>query len=93
MADMRDPNDFREPYRTLPEARGGGTWGWIVGAVVVVLIIGFIFGWGRNTEVASNNTTPPAATSPASPSGPAMAPRQGGTAMAPRPSTTGQGGQ
>ena len=93
MADMRDP-DSREPYRTLPEARdGGGTWGWIVGAVVVVLIIGFIFGWGRNTQVASNTgATPPAATAPA-PSPPAGSPP--GTAMAPRPapSTTGQGGQ
>ncbi len=93
MADMRDPN-YDPDYRTLPEARRGGeTWGWIVGAVVVVLIIGFIFGWGRNTQVASNNTAPPpAATAPAAPNGPAMAPRP---SPSPRtsPSTTGQGSQ
>ncbi len=95
MADMRDPYrdpysdpQLRDEYRRLPEARSSGAaWGWIAGAVIVVLILGFIFGWGRSTQVASNAPNPPAVTSPAMPGGPASPPPPARTP----PSTTGQG--
>src|SRR5215207_3882220 len=85
MADFRNPNDPLDPldtrsagYRDLDDARDGTRWGWIAGAVAVLLLLGiFIFGFGRsdrtastdaNPQVTTNQTTPapspPAATAP-----------------------------
>ena len=64
-------------------------WGWIAGAVVLALVLVFIFARGQSTDTtASNVPVPPATTGAAPPAGtapPAATPR-------PTPSTTGQGG-
>jgi hypothetical protein len=93
MSDYRDP-DFRDPRNRdlrdppLPsdlqaERESNAMWGWIVGGVFLLLVIGFAIGIGRNdTQVASTNppattTTPkanPPAGSPANPSATTPAP-------------------
>ena len=71
-------------------------WGWVAGAVVLALVLIFVFTRGQvNDTTASNMPKPPAATTgmaplqspatPAAPTKPAPAP------AAPAPSTTGQG--
>jgi hypothetical protein len=87
MLDDRDPRnrDLRDP--PLPsdlqaERDSNAMWGWIVGGVFLLLVIGFAVGIGRNdTQVATNTGAPPAAstnapaaTPPANP--PASPPRQ-----------------
>jgi hypothetical protein len=76
MSDFRNANDplrRDEPYDL--NARSGA-WGWIAGAVVVVILLALAFGIGRGpnqagTNVASNNSpmthTAPAPSSPAAP--------------------------
>jgi len=100
---MADP--FKDPRYDTPPLRedeirnqrlegmndSNALWGWIAGAVVLALVLVFVFARGQNTDVATNTTipAPPAATNgmapPQSPAPPAaMAPR-------PAPTTTGQG--
>ena len=65
-------------------------WGWIAGAVVLALVLVFVFARGQSTDTtASNVPAPPATTGMAPPANtpttpPASTPR-------PSPSTTGQG--
>ncbi len=85
---LRDPDrGMREPDPMLPPSasRGGGSWGWIVGVALVVAVLAFVMGWGRNTQTASDTGTPPPARMSQSAPPPA--------APATQPSTTGQGSQ
>lgn len=69
MSDYRDPNDpmyGNTGYE--PADRTGTSWGWIAGAVFLVIVLGLAFGVGHEpSRVASNNTTPPQTTAPATP--------------------------
>jgi hypothetical protein len=77
MTDFRDPN-YREPNRFEMDRRAdmgssGSMWGWIAGAVFLVLVLAVIFGLGGNdSRTAGTNTgSPPAATTGSgAPSGP-----------------------
>jgi hypothetical protein len=66
-------------------------WGWIAGAVVLGLVLIFVFARVQGTDTASNAvpTSPPAATTGMAPKNP----EPGATTQAPKPapSTTGQG--
>ena len=66
-------------------------WGWIAGAVVLALVLIFVFARVQSTDTASNTgaASPPAATTGMAPKVPAP----GATTQAPKPapSTTGQG--
>jgi hypothetical protein len=76
MSDYRNPdNDFRDPedpYRRDvkldPDARAANAaWGWIAAAVFLVVVLAVAFGVGHqpgqpNTNTASNEVNPPAAT-------------------------------
>jgi hypothetical protein len=71
MSDYRDPND--PMYRNTgyePAERGTGTtWGWIAGAMFLVIVLALAFGVGHEpSRVASNNAAPPQTTAPAAPS-------------------------
>ena len=72
-----DPLRRDPPYD--PDARAmNATWGWIAAAVFIVVVLAVEFGIGHepNTNTASNDVTPPAATrmapafTPASPNAP-----------------------
>jgi hypothetical protein len=71
MSDYRDPNDpmyGNTGYE--PADRTGMSWGWIAGAVFLVIVLALAFGVGHEpSRVASNNAAPPQATAPASPGG------------------------
>ncbi len=84
MTDYRNPNDpfYRDERRDLsydPDARSyNATWGWIAGALFLVVILAIAFGVGREpTQTASNEVNP---TAPVQ-----MAPKP--TAPAPKPIT------
>jgi hypothetical protein len=100
---MSDPN-FRDPRLDPPPIgddirsqrlneleSSNAMWGWVAGAVVLALVLVFVFTRGQVSDTtASNVPTPPAATtgmkplqSPATPAAPIPA--------TPSPSTTGQG--
>ena len=71
MSDYRDPND--PMHRNMgyePAERGTGTsWGWIAGAVFLVIVLALAFGVGHEpSRVASNNASPPPQTSAPAPS-------------------------
>ena len=73
--DPRNDPPRREPAYD-PDARVmNATWGWIAGAVFIVVVLAVAFGIGHepNTQSASNNVTPPAATRMAPPVTPAPA--------------------
>jgi hypothetical protein len=104
---MSDPR-FRDPRRDpppLPEDEirserlselesSNAMWGWVAGAVVLALVLIFVFTRGQVSDTtASNVPNPPAATtgmaplqSPATPAAPAKP-----APATPAPSTTGQG--
>lgn len=91
---MSDPRDFErraEMDRRLELERMGSTapWGWIAGAVFIIIILALVFVGGEGSNTARNEATPPATTG--------MAPRTAPPAIpAPppgTPSTTGQSGQ
>jgi hypothetical protein len=65
-------------------------WGWIAGAVVLALVLVFVFARGQSTDTtASNVPAPPATTGMAPPTNtPTMPPV---ATPRPSPSTTGQG--
>jgi len=59
-----DPNSFatRDPNR-IPPRRDAGNSGWIVGAIIVVLLIVGLFYWGGSrSDTASNTMTAPPST-------------------------------
>jgi hypothetical protein len=59
MSDYRDPNDPMYGNRGYePADRTGTSWGWIAGAVFLVIVLALAFGVGHEpTRVASNNTS------------------------------------
>jgi hypothetical protein len=89
MTDFRDPNYRDSTGRMDPTSRmdmdrraemgsSSSMWGWIAGAVFLVLVLAVIFGLGGNdSRTAGTNTgSPPAATTgsgaPSGPSAPAQ---------------------
>ena len=92
---MTDPRDFdrRMDMRRMDggmdrplemEHRMGSPtpWGWIAGAVFVIVMLALVFTSSETTRTANNDASPPAATSTAPPA-----------ITVPPPETTGQGGQ
>jgi hypothetical protein len=68
MSDYRDPND--PMYRNIgyePAERGTGTsWGWIAGAMFLLIVLALAFGVGHEpSRVATNNASPPEMSAPA----------------------------
>ena len=83
MSDYRnDPMRRDEPY-DLNAGRGGTSWGWIAGAVLVVILVALAYGVGHTPNQSGTNRmaqNAPLATQPApAPSGPAS------SAFAPAP--------
>jgi hypothetical protein len=93
MSDYRNSSDplYRDPSDPTtgstgyePVARNNFSWGWIAGAVFLVIILAIAFGAGHDpNRVASNDITPPAPTrmappaatiNPAPPATPGLAP-------------------
>jgi len=81
MSDYRnDPMRRDEPY-DLNAGRGGGTWGWIAGAVFVIVLVAIAFGMGHTpnqsgTSQMANNApmTTQHAPAPSGPASPMFAP-------------------
>lgn len=92
---MTDPRDFDRRMdmerQAEMERRMGSTspWGWIAGAVFIVIILALVFAGGNNTRIAREDTSPPATTG--------MAPRTAPPAVAVPPgqpsAPSGQSGQ
>jgi hypothetical protein len=91
---MTDPRDFDRRMdmdrRVELERMGAPTpWGWIAGAVFIVVILALVFASGEGSKTARDDMNPPATTG--------MAPKTAPPAIAvppgEAPSTTGQGGQ
>jgi hypothetical protein len=81
MTDFRDPNTRLDMDRRLDvdaraDMKSSNTmWGWIAGAVFLVLVLAVIFGLGGSDERAATNTgSPPAATTGAAGNPPATTP-------------------
>lgn len=91
MSDFRDPL-YRDPNDPMtgnvgyePSAGRNAGWGWIAGAVFLVIVLAIAFGVGHepNNRVASN-TAPPAMNHPLAPPA-AMNPAPGTAPLAPPP--------
>jgi len=103
---MSDPR-YRDPRFDQPPLReddirsqrlnelesSNAMWGWIAGAVVLALVLMFVFTRGQVNDTTASNVPPPAATTGSAP------PKAPATPMAPKPapptnpSTTGSGNQ
>jgi hypothetical protein len=87
MSDFRDPNEqfFGNSGYGPPSGNG---WGWIVGAVFLVVVLGLAFGIGHQpTRVASNDVGNSPITTPAAPpSNPMTMPGPGLAPPTPAPS-------
>jgi hypothetical protein len=94
-AAMTDPRDFDRRMdmerQAEMESRIGTTtpWGWIAGAVFIVIILALIFAGGENTRTAREDASPPATTGMA----PRTAPPTVTVPPGQPPSTTGQRAQ
>jgi hypothetical protein len=72
MSDYRDPNDptYGNTSYEPADRRTNSGWGWIAGAVFLVIVLALAFGVGHEpSRVASNDATQSAATHPAPPAG------------------------
>jgi hypothetical protein len=93
---MTDPRDFdprMDMDRRIEMERRMGSptpWGWIAGAVFIIVLLALIFAGGEGTRTVSNNDMSPPATTGMAPktAPPAVAVPPGQT-----PSTTGQSRQ
>lgn len=81
MTDYRDPNSRMDMDRRAEMSSSNTMWGWIAGAVFLVLVLAVIFGLGGNdSRTATDTASPPAATtgsggsSPAAPARPSTPP-------------------
>ncbi len=90
---MTDPRDFDrrlDTDRRMEMERGIGAptpWGWIAGAVFIIVILALVFASNDATKVAREDAAPPATTG--------MAPRTAPPAIAvpPRPESPSPSGQ
>lgn len=91
---MTDPRDFdqrADMHRRAELERMGSSspWGWIAGAVFIIVILLLVFAGGNGERTARNEANPPATTGMAPPTAPPAA-----TPPAPQaPATNGQGTQ
>ena len=88
MSDYRDPND--PTWRNAaydPNARGySSTWGWVIGALFVLVVLVIAFGTKHEgSQTASNDVTPPAATRMAPAPAPSLTPPTAHPAQPPSP--------
>jgi hypothetical protein len=82
---MSDPRDFDR--RMDLERMGTPTpWGWIAGAVFIVVLMALVFAGSEGTRTATDDGASPPATT-------GMAPRTAPPGVSVPPSTTGQGGE
>jgi hypothetical protein len=99
---MSDPRDFDQrpglnglPERDLDYDRtrsSNAMWGWIAGAVFLVIVFALVFAPGRGDNDGQTAANPPANSfNVARPTGAPMNPPGSPPATAPTPSTTGQG--
>jgi hypothetical protein len=79
MSDYRDPNDpmWRDTPYTASERGYSATWGWVAGAVFLVIVLAIALGVRNEpTHTAANDTAPTAhvtpAPKPASPANPSV---------------------
>jgi len=90
----QDPDPLRDreldpSVRTDRDYGSNAMWGWIAGAVVLVLLLVFLFGGSNEgTNTASNQ---PGASAPVINTPPATNPANAPRPDSPTPSTTGQG--
>jgi hypothetical protein len=92
MTDPRDLDRRMDMERQAEmERRMGSTspWGWIAGAVFIVVILALVFAGGESTRTAREDSNPPATTGMA----PRTAPPTVAVPPGQPPSTTGQSGQ
>jgi hypothetical protein len=89
---MTDPRDFdrrmeMEHQMEMERRMGAPTvWGWIAGAVFIIVILALVFAGGESTRTAREDANPPATTGMA----PRTAPPAVAVPPAQQPSTTGQ---
>ena len=89
---MTDPRDFdrrmeMEHQMEMERRMGAPTvWGWIAGAVFIIVILALVFAGGESTRTAREDANPPATTGMA----PRTAPPAVAVPPAQSPSTTGQ---
>jgi len=92
---MTDPRDFdrrmdMERQAEMERSMGPTSpWGWIAGAVFIVVILALVFAGGDSTRTAREDASPPATTGMA----PRTAPPTVAVPPGQPPSTTGQSGQ
>ena len=80
MSDYRDPNDPTSGTTGYEPAdrRTGNGWGWVAGAVFLVIVLALAFGVGHEpSRVASNDAAQSGATRMAPPAGTANPPSPG----------------
>ena len=64
MSDFRNPNDPMGNYGYEPASGPNAGWGWLAGAIVLLIVLGLAFGVGREpSRVASNDAAPSAVNS------------------------------
>jgi hypothetical protein len=92
MSDYRNPNDplYRDDQlrreASYESARGyNATWGWIAGALFLVIILAVAFSVGREPSQTAMNETNPPATSASPPSTTGMAPSTNPSPTRPAP--------
>ncbi len=92
MTDYRNPDDpwRRDPSYDLNSRNANATWGWIAGAIVLVVLAALAFGVGRSPNQAGNrvatNTRPPANQMAPAPGAPGSRSLTPAPAPAPSPS-------
>jgi len=90
---MTDPRDFDRRFENQMEMeRRMSTptpWGWIAGAVFIIVILALVFTSSEGTRTAREDVNPPATTGMGSPTAPPAVTVPPGR----MPSTTGQGGK
>jgi hypothetical protein len=66
MSDYRDPNDpmFRNAGYEPAERNSGTSWGWIAGAVFLVIVLALAFGVGHEPSRVASNAPPPETSAP-----------------------------
>jgi hypothetical protein len=90
---MSDPRDYDRNRMEMDSRMGAPTpWGWIAGAVFIIVVLALVFTSGGPNRTASNEPAPPATTGMAPRTTPPLAtiPPATTTRPAQSPSTSGQ---